>query len=424
MKAKVSIIIRAKNEEDWIGACIKSVQMQECQNYEIIVVDNNSNDGTLLHCQNLGVDRVINIESFKPGSAINTGIRHSSGDFIVILSAHCIPKDEFWLDNLISPFEDKNISAVYGRQIPLPYSSPDDTRDLLTTFGCESKIQNQDYTFHNANSAIRRSVWEKFPFSEDLSNVEDWVWAHQIIRNGLKIYYSSIASVWHYHGINQHGSNQSFRSENVSRALLEVSEIPREVPEILGMKGMNGLIVLPYRGMACKNDNFFLESVRQVKKRTNIPICVYVDGDSTLEGESGVFILKAGVCREDSLATFLQDALINYEKNNNTVLDYIYFADVMFADFRLDLMVIIIQNLFENLYSVVSIGNLDTHSFVSCSNKSTEGILNEFSCLGRKYDLVFKAGSAFRASVIRAGKLDGSRCKVIDPADSIKVKLS
>ena len=113
MKAKVSIIIRAKNEEDWIGACIKSVQMQECQNYEIIVVDNNSNDGTLLHCQNLGVDRVINIESFKPGSAINTGIRHSSGDFIVILSAHCIPKDEFWLDNLISPFEDKNISAVY-----------------------------------------------------------------------------------------------------------------------------------------------------------------------------------------------------------------------------------------------------------------------------------------------------------------------
>ena len=44
---KVSIIIRTKNEEQWIEICIQKILEQNYKNYEIIVVDNSSTDKTL-----------------------------------------------------------------------------------------------------------------------------------------------------------------------------------------------------------------------------------------------------------------------------------------------------------------------------------------------------------------------------------------
>ena len=37
---KVSIIIRVKNEENWIDSCLRSVFKQEYNNYEVIIVNN------------------------------------------------------------------------------------------------------------------------------------------------------------------------------------------------------------------------------------------------------------------------------------------------------------------------------------------------------------------------------------------------
>lgn len=414
MKKKVSIIIRAKNEEDWIGICIKNIQIQEYDNYEIVVIDNSSSDGTLLHCKNLGVDKIINIVDYNPGTAINTGIRASDGEFIVILSAHCIPVSKSWLVNLISPFDNKDISAVYGRQIPLPYTSPDDTRDLLTIFGCESKVQNQDYTFHNANSAIRRSVWEKYPFSEEISNVEDWIWAHQIVKDGLKIYYSAISEVWHYHGLNQHNHNLSFRSENVSRILLGISGVPQDVPKILSVESMQGIIVFPYRKGVHGSKIDLFRSIKQVQECSNIPICVYSDDENILKNEEGVFALKANINIDSPLTDLLHDALVRYEESQNIVLDYIYFADFASDRYLPGSVTKFTHLLFDGLYSVVSLGYLDDHSFVSCPYQGTEGVLNEASYSENKYNLVFKSGVAFRASIVRGKKLSGARCKVVE----------
>jgi rhamnosyltransferase len=421
MNKKVSVIIRAKNEEDWIGVCIKNIQSQEYDNYEIIVVDNNSTDGTLLHCKNLGVDKIINIESYKPGAAINTGAKVSDGEFIVILSAHCIPVNKSWLANLISPFDNKDISAVYGRQLPLSYTSPDDTRDLLVTFGCESKVQDKDYTFHNANSAIRKSVWEKHPFSDEATNVEDWIWAHQIVKNGMKIYYSSTSKVWHYHGLNQHGANRSFRSDNVSKILLDVSGISQHTPECLSVESMQGVLVFPYRKEVHADEKDLIRSIKQVREYSDIPICIYSDNKNTIKNEDGVFILNASVDKDAPLIDLLHDALVSYEQNKNIVLDYVYFADFMSQNYLPipNSVEKLTHELFDNLYSIVSFGYLDTHSSVSCSRHNRDGIMNESKHSENKYNLVFKCGSVFRASLIRGKNLGGARCKIIEFNKSI-----
>ena len=54
---KVSIIIRTKNEERWISKCLKAIRKQKFQDYEIILVDNNSNDKTVEKAKLEGVKK-------------------------------------------------------------------------------------------------------------------------------------------------------------------------------------------------------------------------------------------------------------------------------------------------------------------------------------------------------------------------------
>ena len=203
MENLISIIIRTKNEERWIESCIKKIQSQKKVNTEIIIVDNNSQDKTLDICKKFKTT-IIRIKKFFPGLAINMGIKKAKGNVIACLSAHCVPCDEYWLYNLIKNLnKKKKYVAVYGRQVPLPYSSDFDKRDLLNTFGVEKRVQSKDSFFHNANSVFFKSMWKKYPFDEKLTNIEDRVWAHKIIKHGYKIIYEPKAKVFHWHGIHQ-----------------------------------------------------------------------------------------------------------------------------------------------------------------------------------------------------------------------------
>lgn len=196
----VSIIIRTKNEERWITPCLRAVFNQSYKNIEVVVVDNASTDRTLRRAQEFPV-KIVHITNFLPGKAINDGIRASSGEILVCLSGHCVPVNSVWLENLVLDLVDEQVAGVYGRQEPLSYTSDFDKRDLITVFGLDKKVQAKDSFFHNANSAFRRALWERFPFDEQVSNIEDRVWGQQVIAAGMKIIYEPEASVYHWHGI-------------------------------------------------------------------------------------------------------------------------------------------------------------------------------------------------------------------------------
>jgi len=218
---KVSIIIRTKNEEKWIGLCLKAIKAQTHKNHEVILVDNKSSDKTVEKAKSFGV-KLIEIDEFIPGKAINDGIRSSDGKYIACISGHCIPTNDDWLANLVSVIEDKEIGGVYGRQEPMSFTNPLDKRDLLTVFGLDKKIQVRDCFFHNANSAFRREVWEKIPFCEKATNIEDRIWGKEIISLGYKIAYEPDASVFHWHGINH--ALDEVRAKKIVRILDDIYE--------------------------------------------------------------------------------------------------------------------------------------------------------------------------------------------------------
>ena len=160
MSKLCSIIIRTKNEQRWISSCLSAVFSQTYNNFEVIIVDNNSEDRTLDKVKKFPVEKIVGIDKYLPGESLNRGIRESKGDYIICLSGHCIPVNEYWLENLVNAIEeDDSFAGVYGRQEPMSFSTPSDKRDLLLVFGLDKKIQINDSffsqcQFHNKKKLV------------------------------------------------------------------------------------------------------------------------------------------------------------------------------------------------------------------------------------------------------------------------------
>ena len=205
----VSIIVRTKNEDFWIGKCLNEIFNQKYKNFEVILVDNNSKDKTIsIVKKNFPKVKIINYKSkiFLPGKALNLGVKKSKGSLVAMISGHCIPKNENWLNNLVQNFKNSDVIACYGRQEPSDISEPNDVRDLTYLFGLDKKIQIKDPFFHNANSMIRKSTWKKNQFDETIKHIEDRLWASLVLKNGKKIIYEPNSSVIHFHGVGHHGN--------------------------------------------------------------------------------------------------------------------------------------------------------------------------------------------------------------------------
>ena len=207
--AKISIIIRTYNEEYWLPYILQSLKKQTIQDFEIINVDNRSKDRgvEILKASKLDV-KYVNLDYYLPGKSLNMGCEKASGKILVFVSAHCIPSNEYWLEELSNPILNGNFQAVYGRQIPCEMSNSIDKRDLFLTFPNESRIQKYDSFFHNANSAISKELWTKIPFDNKATNIEDRLFGIKLIQNNIKIYYNSKANVVHYHGLHQSGNEE------------------------------------------------------------------------------------------------------------------------------------------------------------------------------------------------------------------------
>jgi glycosyltransferase involved in cell wall biosynthesis len=261
----VSIIIRTKNEEKWISRCLSAVFKQKYKNFEVVVVDNESNDRTLEIVRGFPC-KIVMIKEYLPGRALNIGIRDSNGEYLACLSGHCVPVDELWLTNLLKAFSNPSIGGVYGRQEPLIDSDAFDKRDLLITFGLDKKIQEKDSFFHNANSMIKRKFWEEIPFNEEVTNIEDRIWAKEVLKRGYKVVYEPEASVFHYHGIH-HGRDLN-RCESTVKIIEKIEGMTKERWDewLVNKEEFNIVAIIPLRREREKGAGDFFINEYLIKK--------------------------------------------------------------------------------------------------------------------------------------------------------------
>lgn len=198
-KPIVSIVIRTKNEEKFIGKVLKLLFRQTFKNFEIIIVDSGSTDKTLEIVKKFPVKLIkIKPKDFNFSYALNIGIRKAKGKYVCIISGHSVPITDTWLSDTVKLFKDRKIAAISGyySSFLLGYINRFVGRISLMS---HKRRKNFDPWLTNTNSIIRKDLWKKYPFDEKLEGSEDYDWAKEMIHRGFNVVKYKPFSVFHSH---------------------------------------------------------------------------------------------------------------------------------------------------------------------------------------------------------------------------------
>jgi rhamnosyltransferase len=217
MKPTCSIVIRAYNEEAHLGRLLDGISHQTIKDVQVIVVDSGSKDRTFQIAQKYTAEVVkIDPKEFTFGRSLNFGISKANGEIVVIASAHVYPVYPDWLEKLIEPFKDKKVALTYGKQRGSNTSHFSENQ-IFTHWYPRNNQLNQRYPFcNNANAAIRRILWKKQHYDENLPALEDLAWAKWMIEKGFRIDYVAEAEIVHVHEETSKGIYNRYKREGMA----------------------------------------------------------------------------------------------------------------------------------------------------------------------------------------------------------------
>ena len=188
----ISVVIPVKNGGTDLVRCLNAIAGQRIEEeVEVVVVDSESQDGSAALAKRFGA-RVHSIPAseFHHGRTRNLGAQLARGDILVFTSQDAYAASDTWLARLIAPFrDDDTIAGVYGRQLPHEDARPPERYFLDFVYGLDRRLQRLEpegqlsfevTLFSNVNSALPRSLWEAFPFADDIVMSEDQEWSRRV----------------------------------------------------------------------------------------------------------------------------------------------------------------------------------------------------------------------------------------------------
>jgi len=211
-----SIIIRTLNEAKCLGELLEAIAKQKTEGlqWEVILVDSGSTDGTLDIAQKYRCKiHHITRDKFSFGRSLNIGCEAANGNLLILISGHCIPVDSMWLQAICQPLIDEKVGYSYGRQLCGQESYYSECRIFAKYFPEQTRIPQEGFFCNNANSALKKAVWEQLHFDEELTGLEDMELALRFTKQGGKVGYAADAAVFHYHNENWPTVERRFERE-------------------------------------------------------------------------------------------------------------------------------------------------------------------------------------------------------------------
>lgn len=242
MEEKVSIIIPVYNVEDYIVECIESCLAQTYSNYEIIIVDDGSSDGSGELCDEISKkdERVFVLHQENQGLSVarNNGLDIAKGDYIAFLDG-----DDFiapnMLENSLSAIRNSNIDIVFFEFYNGIESRKDtnikknDNNTIINSEECIQLLLQHKLGDVVWNGLYKRSVICDIKFPEG-KIAEDVFWKYKAIINAKKIVL--IPDYLYYYRIRNGSITNSLFSWKHLDALeglyIRALEIPQYYPEL------------------------------------------------------------------------------------------------------------------------------------------------------------------------------------------------
>lgn len=198
---EVSIVMRSFNEAWALGDTLAALRKQVGPTWELIVIDSGSTDGSVEMIRAFGPRHFVQITpaEYVPGRVMNHGMRLARAERVVFLNADATPVDEEWLAPLASALSDPKVAAVFGRQIPRPDCRAVYACDYDRCFGPQRESAMWDHFFSMVSSGLRKDIWAKRGFLENLQYAEDDEYTRWCKRQGYEIRYCPESVVTHSH---------------------------------------------------------------------------------------------------------------------------------------------------------------------------------------------------------------------------------
>ena len=167
IKTFISVVISLYNKEKYIARCVSSVLSQDYPNFEVVVVDDGSTDGSLEVVKTIRDPKikVIHKQNGGESSARNLGIKEAQGEIIAFLDA-----DDCWLEgflskiiSLVEEFPEAMVyaTAVYnnnGKRFTYPHLDKLFKKDWKG-FISPMDLFFRGIPFNSSSIAIRKSVF-------------------------------------------------------------------------------------------------------------------------------------------------------------------------------------------------------------------------------------------------------------------------
>ena len=219
-----SIVILAFNKLEYTKLCIESIRTYTRLNsYEIIVVDNNSTDGTrewLLGQED--IIAILNDDNVGFPAGCNQGMKVASGSEILLLNNDIIVTKN-WLELLLeSLYSDDNIGAVgpvtnnssYYQAIPVAYRTIDEMQEFARSHN-HSDSSQWEYRLKLIGFCflVKKEVVDKVGALDEVftpGNFEDDDYSFRILEAGFQLILNRNVFIHHFGSISWKDGNNEF----------------------------------------------------------------------------------------------------------------------------------------------------------------------------------------------------------------------
>lgn len=200
---KVSVVIAARNEEANITKILSDLKAQTYADYEVIVVDDHSDDETFALCERLAAAfpqlRILKNPSEGKKAAVAAGVKFAEGDVVLTTDADCRVQRN-WIASVVSDFEEYKADIMASPVDMLDVSSAHQTlfKRLqrlefmsLQASTAGSICRSRATMCNSANLAFKRGLYNASAFDgNDRMSGDDVFFLHHVKRSGGRIAFS------------------------------------------------------------------------------------------------------------------------------------------------------------------------------------------------------------------------------------------